>query len=183
MGYSFGNALPILAAAWIMASCQTASQKAAAPTPEPEQVVGDAVKDLYMHVSMAPRQSREQQTLILRMAQRASNAKELFLVMRASAGVFPAGDSPAGQEVQRQVQSTVTGKMLKWATLSQLIDYATAYPADGGDGRVLIERIFELGKDTTDARVWHRIRAAAFHLRINDLERQAQVRADALSFQ
>ena len=165
----------------MMAACQTASQKAAAPTPEPQQVVSDAVKDLYMHVSTAPRQSPEQQKLILRMAQRASNPKELFLVMRAATGVFPAAAGSPEQDIEGQVRSTVTGKMMKWATLGQLIDYAGAYPAEAGDGRALIERIFVLAKDSSEARVWHRIRAAAFHLRVKDLERQAQVRADALA--
>lgn len=167
----------------MMAACQTASQKAAAPAPEPEQVISDQVKELYMQVSTAPHQSRQQQKLILHMAETASNGKELFLVMRAAAGVFPAEAGSPGQDVERQLRAAVTAKMMKLATLDQLIDYAAAYPADAADVRALVERMFELGKASSDPRVWYRIRAAAFHLRLKDMELQAQAKADALASQ
>ncbi len=113
------------------------------------------------------------------MAEQASNGKELLLVMRAAEGVFPAAAAPEGGA--RQVRSTVTGKMIRLATLDQLINYAAAYPPTADDTRPLVERMFELGKVTSDPRVWYRIRAAAFHLRLKDLEQQAQAKGDELA--
>jgi hypothetical protein len=175
----FRNALVLGAGAWMLVACQAASQQAATPTPETEQVVSNALKQLYMDVSTTPPQSATQQKLILRMAEKASNGKELLLVRRAAEGVFPGG--APGTDLQKQVRSTVTGKMIRCATLEQLLDYAAGYSAEAADARPLVERLFELGKDNSDARVWYRIRAAAFHLRLKDLEQQAQARGDALA--
>lgn len=175
----FRNALVTVAATWTLAACHAASEPAAAPTPESEQVISDAVKQLYMDVSTAPPRSAAQQRLILRMAEKASNAKELLLVVRAAEGVFPEAGSP--ENVAGQVRSTVTNKMIRFATLEQLINYAAGYAPTADDARRLVERMFELGKATSDPRVWYRIRAAAFHLRLKDLGQQAQARADALA--
>lgn len=173
----FRNALVLMAGTWLWAACHAASQPAAAPAPEAEQVISDAVKQVYMDVSMAPPHSPAQQKLILRMAEKASNGKELLLVVRAAEGVFPAPPEDAAN----QLRSTLTGKMIRYATLDQLINYATGYPPTADNTRPLVERMFELGKSTADPRIWYRIRAAAFHLRLKDLEQQAQARADELA--
>ena len=114
------------------------------------------------------------------MAQKATNGKELLLVMRAAIGVFPseASGEPA---VESQVCSTVTAKMMQYATLDQLIDYAKVYPVYGEYTRRFVERLFELGRQTSDARAWYRIRAVAFHLKVSDLAQQAQSRGDQLA--
>jgi hypothetical protein len=177
----FRDALMVVAAAWILAACHTASRQAAAPTPESEQVIGSALKDLYMKVSTAPPHSPEQQKLILRMAQGATNGKELLLVMRAADGVFPAVAASGQQTPESQVRSTVTAKMMEVATLNQLVDYAVEYPVDTEHARRFVERMFELGNNTSDARVWYRIRVAAFHLGVSDLQQQAQAKGDQLA--
>ena len=176
----FRNAVVVGAGAWMLAGCQTASQRAGAPTPEAKQVISDRIKRLYMDVSTSPPQSAGQQKLILRMAERASNAKELLLVRRAADGVFSAGGA-AETDIEKQVRSTVTGKMIRCATLGQLLNYAAGYPADAADTRALVARLFDLGRETPGVRVWYRIRVAAFHLRQKDLAQQAEARGDALS--
>jgi hypothetical protein len=40
--------------------------------------------------------------------------------------------------------------------------------------------MFRLAQERSEARDWYRIKAAAFHLKLGDLERQAQSRADQL---
>jgi len=177
----FGTVLLIGAVAGILASCHTASRQAAVPTPEREQVISEALKELYMAVSMAPSQSLQQQKLILRMAQKATNGRELLLTMRAAVGVFASNAAAGAQTVESQVRATVTDKMMQLATLDQLIDYAKLYPVDAEHARRLVERMFELGNATTDARVWYRIRSMAFHLKEPDLVEQAQVKADQLA--
>jgi len=181
MRQCFRDALAVVTAAWFLAACQTVSHPAAAPTPESEQIVSGGLKELYMRVSTAPPHSPQQLELILNMAREAANGKELLLVMRAAEGVFAsAAASPPGA-VENQVHSTVTAKMMQFATLEQLIDYAVEYPVDAEHARRFAERLFELGNATSDARVWYRIKAAAYHLGVNDLERQAQARADDLA--
>jgi hypothetical protein len=64
-----------------LASGGAAAKKAVAPVPEAEQVVSEALKELYMAASVAASQSPAQQEVILRMAEKASNRKELLLVM------------------------------------------------------------------------------------------------------
>jgi hypothetical protein len=54
------------------------------------------LKSLSIAISKVPPRSPEQQTLVLRMANKASNGEEL-LVVRAAVGVFPSalrGDRP-----------------------------------------------------------------------------------------
>ena len=176
---SFGTVLLMATVALVLAACRTASPQAAVPAPEAEQVISEALKELYMAASTAPAQSQQQQNLILRMAQRAANGKELLLVMRAAMGVFPGA---AGQPtLENQVRSTVMDKMMRFATLDQLIDYAKLYPVDADHSRRLVQRMFELGNPVADARVWYRIRSVAFQLKAADLVQQAQVRADQLT--
>ena len=170
-----------LAAVWILAGCHTASRQATTPTPEAEQVISKQLKDHYMALSMVPPQSAAQQKLILQMAQEATNGKELLLVMRAAIGVFPAPSGGKQSAMEHEVCSRVTARMLSVATLDQLADYAMEYPIDSGDARRFLERMFDLGNQSADAQSWYRIRAAAFHLKVNDLERQAQARGDQLA--
>jgi len=170
----------VLLVAWNLASCHTANRPAGAARPESEQVIGEALKDLYMAASAAAPQSPQQQKIILRMAEMASNGKELLLVMRASVGVFPAAGSQ-DQPAERQVRSTVTAKMLRVATLDQLMDYAAQYSVDPERSRLFVQRMFQLAAENSDPRVWHRIGLAAFHLRLTDLERQAQAKGDQLA--
>ena len=132
-------------AAWSLASCNTAAKKAAAPVPEAEQVVSASLKELYMAASAAAPQSAAQQKVILRMAEKASNGKELLLVMRAAVGVFPAGAGPQEQRAESQVRSIVTAKMMELGTLDQLIEYATEYSVDPESARPFVQRMFQLG--------------------------------------
>ncbi len=176
----FGAGLLVVLVAGTLQACHTASPQAALPAPETEQVISDSLKELYMAASMATSQSIEQQKLILRMAQKANNGKELLLVMRAAVGVFPSTVGSRQGSMESQVHSLVTNKMMRVATLDQLIDYAKSYPVDQEHTRRFVQRMFELANTSTDARVWYRIRAAAFHLKEGDLEHQAQARAEQL---
>src|ERR1035438_6137213 len=106
----------VVLAAWNLASCNVANRKAAAPVPEAEQVVSAAVKDLYMASSAAAPQSPAQRKVILRMAEEASNGKELLLVMRAAVGVFNADAGSREQPAESRVRSIVTAKMMELGT-------------------------------------------------------------------
>lgn len=131
-----------------------------------------------MKVSAAPPHSPEQQKLILTMAQEAANGKELLLVMRAEVGVFPAGGL---SEVESQVQFLVLPKMMQVATLDQLVDFAEAHPVDAEYSRKFVERMFELANGVSEARTWYRIKTAAYHLGVRDLEQRAQSTGDRLA--
>ena len=177
----FRCVLLVAATIWMLAACHTGSRQAARPAPESEQVISAALKELYLKVSALPRQSREQQELVLRMAREASNGKELLLVMRAAVGVFPSNTEEAEESVEDQLQTVVTAKMMKLATIEQLIGYAEEYPVDERQARHYVERMFELETASPDARSWYRIRAAAGRLKVTDLEQQAQTRGDELT--
>lgn len=176
------DGLPVVVmAAWTLASCNTAARKAAAPVPEAEQEVSAGMKELYMAASLAAPQSPAQQKVILRMAGKAANAKELLLTMRAAVGVFPAGGGPPQQDTESQVRSMVASKMMQLGTLDQLIEYATEYPVNPENARPFVQRMFQLGRESSDPRVWYRIRIAAVRLKVSDLERQAQSKGDQLA--
>jgi len=171
----------VVMVAWSLASCSTATRDAGAPVPEAEQVVGADLKALYMAASGAAPRSVRQQQVILRMAEKASNGKELLLVMRAAVGVFPASAEPRELRAESQVRSMVTAKMMRLGTLDQLIDYSMQYSVDPESARAFVQRMFQLGGEKSDPRVWYGIRLAAFHLKVGDLERQAQARGDQLA--
>jgi len=156
-----------------LVSCNPGARQVAAPPPESEQIIGNAMKDLYMASSASAPQSPAQQKLILRMAEKASNGKELFLVMRAAAGVFPPGGASP--------EKTVTAKMMEFATLDQMIDYAKQYSIDPQSARPYVQRMFQLGNESTDPRVWYRIRLTASRLKLPDLGSQAQAKGDQLA--
>ena len=177
----FRGAPVLVLVAWNLASCGTAAKKAAVPVPEAEQVVSEALKELYMAASAAAPQSPAQQKVILRMAEKASNGKELLLVMRAAVGVFPADTGWHEQQAESQVSSIVTAKMMKLGTLDQLIEYATQYSVDPGSARPFVQRMFQLGNENVDPREWYLIRVAAFRLKVSDLGRDAQARGDQLA--
>ena len=166
---------------WNLASGNSAANNAAGPQPEAEQVVSAALKKLYMAAAAASPQSPAQHKVILQMAEKASNGKELLLVMRAAVGAFPA--SPGSQEhsAESQVISVVTAKMIELGTLDQLIEQATEYSVNPESARPFVQRMFQLGDRNSDPRVWYRIRVAASHLKVGDLERQAQARGDQLA--
>ncbi|MDR3701100.1 MAG: hypothetical protein P4L56_15745 [Candidatus Sulfopaludibacter sp.] len=168
-------------AAWSLASCNTAASNAAAPVPEAQQKVSAVMKELYMAASGAAPQSPAQQKVILRMAQTASNGKELLLVLRAGVGVFPSGAGPQARGAENEVRSIVTAKMMKLGTLDQLIECAMQYSVDPESARPFVQRMFQLGDVRSDPRTWYRIRLAAFHLQVSDLERQARTRGDQLA--
>jgi hypothetical protein len=174
----FGKVLLMMAAAWSLLSCRSASRQTATPIPESEQEIGASIKELYMRASSAPPHSREQQNLILQMANEASNGKELLLAMRATVGVFPAAAAANSDSLEDRVHSRVTAKMLTLATLDQLLDYAASYPVAARDTRPLVERMIELGGTASEPRLWYRIRAAASRLGLSDLAREAQARAE-----
>ncbi len=173
--YKLFLGVPLLA--WVagtLTSCQTSRPRAAVPLPESEQVISDKLKDLYMAVSAAPAQSEQKKRLILRMADQASNGKELMLTMRAAVGVSASASDD-------DIQSVVTTKMMKVATLDQLTDYEKQYEVAQASARPYVERMFELGNAQTDPRVWQRIRAAARRLKLPDLEQAAGAKATELS--
>ena len=149
--------------------------------PEAEQVVSADLKALYMAASGAAPRSAAQQRVILRMAEKASSGKELLLVARAAVGVFPASAESRELPAESQVRSIVTAKMMKLGTLDQLIEYAMQSSVDPESARSFVQRMFQLGSEKSDPRVWYRIRLAAFHLKVGDLERQAQARGDQLA--
>lgn len=161
-------------AAGALISCQRSEPRAAAPLPESEQVISNSLKDLYMATSAAPPQSAEEKKLILRMANEAANGKELMLTMRATTGMF-------GTPFRDEIHSIVTAKMVKVATLDQLTEYERSYHVPPASARLYGGRMFDLGKTQNDSRAWHRIRAAAFRLKLPDLEQAAQVKATKLS--
>jgi len=171
----------IVVAAWNLASCNVAPRNADAPAAEAEQVVAEAMKELYIAASAAAPQSAAQQQVILKMAREASNGKELLLTMRASVGVFPAGAGPPERQAENQVQSIVTAKMMELGTLDQLIEYATQYSVDPASARPFVQRMFQLGQQRSEARDWYRIKTAALILKVSDLEQQAKSKADQLT--
>jgi hypothetical protein len=171
----------VVLVAWNLAACNVAARKPPAPVPEAKQAVGGAVKDLYMAASMAAPQSPEQRKVVLRMAETASNGKELLLVMRAAVGVFPPDSGSRGQPTESQVRSIVTAKMMGLGTLDQLIEYTTAYSVDPEKARPFLQRMLQLATEDPDPQEWYRIRAAAFRLKVSDLGQQAQAKGDQLA--
>lgn len=159
-----------------MTSCNNTSRTAAVPAPESEQQIGNAIKELYMAASAAAPQSEAQQKLILEMAGKAANGKELMLVMRAAEGVFPAAAAAA----MSRVRFLVAEKMVQVATLDQLVDFARHDTVHPDHARAIVQRMFELANESPDARVWYQIRATASRLKVNDLETQARERVDRL---
>ena len=171
----------VVMVAWNLASANTAASSVAVPQPEAEQVVSAALKKLYMAAAAAAPQSPAQQKVILQMAEKASNGKELLLVMRAAVGTFPAGAGSQDHPAESQVRSMVTAKMMDLGTLDQLIEYATTYSVNPESARPFVQRMFQLAGQNSGPRVWYRIRIAASHLKVSDLERQAQARGDQLA--
>jgi DNA polymerase-3 subunit alpha len=163
-----------LAAAGTLTSCHTSPERHATLLPESEQVVSGGLKNLYMAVSAAPPESVEKKKLLLRMAEKASNGKELMLTMRAAVGVFASG-------FDSELESLVTAKMIKLATLDQLTDYEKQYYVAPANARRYVERMFELGNGQSDSYLWQRIRAAASRLKILDLAEAAQAKANELA--
>ena len=162
-----------VASVLVLPSCHTASRVEVA-TPESQQVIGESVKELYRACSAAPPQSHKQQQLVLSMAEKASNGKELLLAMRAGVGVFPNGQ-------KSHICAMVAAKMMRLATLNQLIEYARLYPVNPEDARRFADRMFQLADQNRDPQIWYGIKVAAFHLKVGDLERQAQAKGDELA--
>ncbi len=173
----------ILMLSWCLLSCRETVRQTAHPTPESQQVVRESMKDLYMAASAAAPRSLEQQKMILRMADKAANGKELLLVMRAGMGVFPAAADAPDPSAEARLHAIVTSKMIAVGTLDQLIEYTAQYMVDAGQARAYIQRMFQLGENASDARSWLRIRAAASRLKLTDMAQQAQARAERLSGQ
>ncbi|MCX6629330.1 MAG: hypothetical protein NTW28_17065 [Candidatus Solibacter sp.] len=167
--------------AWNLAAGGTAVCHAGVPVPDAEQVVSADLKKLYMAAAAAVPQSPAQQKVILQMAEKASNGKELLLVMRAAVGAYPAGTGSQEHPAESHVRSMVTAKMMEFGTLDQLIEYATQYSVNAESARGFVQRMFQLAGQNSDSRVWYRIRIAASHLKVGDLERQAQARGDRLA--
>ena len=162
-----------VAVVFVLCSCRTASQEA--PIPESSQVISDSLAQLYMQCSTAPPHSPAQQHLVIVMADKASNGKELLMVMRADLGVFPPGDPN-----ETRVRHTVETKMMKVGTLNQLIEYADLYPVNPEDERPFAQHIFVLAGNDQDPGTWYRVKAAEHHLNVGDLEEQAQAKGDQL---
>lgn len=163
------------AAALVLPACHTASREEVA-VPESQQVISEPLKQLYMACSAAPPQSAAQQKLVLNMAEKASNGKELLLVMRAGVGVFP-----PGQITESHIRSMVAAKMMQVATLHQLIEYARHYSVNPEDARPFAQRMFQLADEDPNPQTWYGIQLATYHLKVGDLEQQAQAKADQLA--
>jgi hypothetical protein len=174
-----GYAPLALMTAWTLASC-AGGKPDAATQPESEQVVSETLKNLYMACSAATPQSAAQQKIVLQMAEKAENGRELLLVMRAAVGVFP--NDAAGQEssAKLHIEALVSAKMMKFATLDQLIEYSTQYPVDSASSRPYVQRMLQLGGENPDPRLWYRIQLAASRLHVGDLAAQAQAKGDQL---
>jgi hypothetical protein len=153
----------------------------ARPQPEAEQVVSRSVKRFYMDAAAVAPRPPAQQKVILQMAEKASNGKELLLVMRAAVGGFRADAGSQEHPVERQVRSIVMAKMMECGTLDQLIEYATQYTVNPASARPFVQQIFRFGEGNSDPRVWYRIRISASHVNVGDLEQEAQARGDKLA--
>jgi len=169
-----------LMAASILFSCHTAPREAANPE-ESAQTIRDSVKALYMEASAATPHSVAQQKLLLKMAQESLSGAELLLTLRAAVGVFPPGPDAETQRAERQLRAIIADKLIKAGTLDQLIECAMRYPINQQDAQPFVQRIWRLADQVHDARVWDRIRLAAFHLNARDMAQQAQLRIDLLS--
>lgn len=163
-----------------MVACHSAPRDEATQ-PESAQVVRESLKALYMECSAARPRSVEQQKLVLRMTEEASNGKELLLALRAAVGVFPASADLQTQRAESHLHSIVAAKMMKFGTLDQLIECAMSYAVNREDSQPFVERMFRLADQIHDARVWYRIRLAAFHLNAGDMAQQAQAKGDLLA--
>jgi len=153
---------------------QRCSPERCGPAPEAEQVIGETMKETVHGCQRGGPSVRGAAKDHLKMVQRASNGKELLLAMRAAIGVFPAEGGPQEHQAENQVQSIVTAKMMELATLYQLIDYEKQYSVDPASARQFVQRMFQLAQMGSEAGDWYRIRAAAFRMKVSDLERQAQ---------
>ena len=140
-----------------------------------------ALKKLYMAASAEAPQSAAQQKVILQMAEMASNGKELLLAMRAAVGAFPSGAGQQESSAASRMRSIVTTKMIHLATLDQLVGYSSQYPVAPESSRMYVQRLFELGDQSADPRVWYRIRLTASRLKVADLEQQARAKGDELA--
>src|ERR1039457_2242817 len=132
----------VVMVAWNLAAGGTAASSAAVPQPEAEQVVSAALKKLYMAAAAAAPQSTAQQKVILQMAEKASNGKELLLTARAAVGAFPAGTGSQELPAESHMRSIVTAKMMELGTLDQLIEYATQYSVNPESARPFFQRVF-----------------------------------------
>jgi len=177
----FRGAPVVVLVAYSLATGHTAAGHAAAPQPESEQVVSAEMKKLYMAAAAAAPQSQAQQSVIRQMAEKAANGKEVLLAMRAAVGAFPAFAGSQEDPAERQVRSLLTSKMMDFGTLDQLIEYAKQSSVYPESARPFVERMFQLAGPSSDKRVWYRIKVAAARLKVADLERQAQVKADQLA--
>jgi len=165
----------------MLVSCHTAAKQETTNQTDSNQVISPALKDLYMASSAAPPGSQAQQKTVLQMAEKASNGRELLLVMRAAVGVFPADRKSPEPLTERRLRSIVAAKMMKAATLEQLMEYARNYAINPEDARSMIDRMFQLAGRIADAPTWYRIKRAALAFRIADLAQQAQTRGDLLA--
>jgi len=169
-----------VAFALALLSCHTATRQELATT-ESQQVISESLKQLYMACSAARPQSPAQQKLLLRMSEKASNGKELLLVMRAAVGVFPSNQDTAAQVTESRMRSMIAAKMMQVATLNQLIEYARLYSVNPEDARPFAQRMFQLADENRNPQTWYGIQVAAYHLKVGDLERQAQAKGDQLA--
>ena len=71
--------------------------------------------------------------------------------------------------------------MMQTGTLDQLIELATQYTVNPDSARPFVQRMMELGAQSTNPRVWHRIRLVASRLKVPDLEKEALARAEELA--
>jgi hypothetical protein len=165
----------------MLVSCHTAAKPETTNQTDSNQAISPALKELYMASSAAPPGSQAQQKTILQMAEKASNGRELLLVMRASIGVFPADGKSPEPLTERRLRSIVAAKMMKSAPLDQLIEYARNYSINQEDARPFLERMFQLAGRSLDPSTWYRIKRAALNFRVADLAQQAQARGDRLT--
>ena len=170
-----------LATSLLVLACQPSPQQGTVTGASPA-LISDSIKEFYMACSAAPPRSPEQQKLLLKMANKASNGKELLLVMRAAEGVFPAVATPPESGRQSHFRGIVTGKMIQLASLDELIEYMMRYSINAEDARPFIQRMLQLAAGSQDPRIWSRIQHGAVQWKLADLALQAEAkRKDLLS--
>lgn len=126
-----------------------------------------------MACSAAPPRSAEQQKLLLKMARKASNGKELLLAMRAAEGVFSADASAPGSATESRFRGMVASKMIQLGSLDELIEYTMRYSINPEDARPFVQRMLQLAADNRDPRIWSRIQRGAVQWKVADLAVQA----------
>jgi hypothetical protein len=83
--------------------------------------------------------------------------------------------------MEARFRSIVAAKMMRFATLNQMFEFARRYSVNPEDARLFTQRMFHLASQNPDPQIWYGIRVAAYQLKVGDLEQQAQAKGDELA--